>query len=75
MPKRTTAPGHTAIEKAVRGATAMDFAWVELRDAEISGHEVNERIDAVPGPVRPTSPCRAHDIVARAPGTRPGTAP
>jgi hypothetical protein len=27
----------TAIEKAVRGAAAMGFAWVELRGAEISG--------------------------------------
>ena len=46
MPKRTTALGHTAIEKAVRGATAMGFAWVELRDAETSGHEVVVQIVA-----------------------------
>jgi hypothetical protein len=29
-----------AIDKAVRGAAAMGFAWFELRDAQISGNEV-----------------------------------
>jgi hypothetical protein len=29
-----------AIGKAMRGASAMGFAWVELRDAQLSGNEV-----------------------------------
>ena len=29
-----------AIDKAVRGAAAMGFAWFELRDAQITGDEV-----------------------------------
>jgi hypothetical protein len=29
-----------AIDKAVRGATAMGFVWVQLQDAQVSEHEV-----------------------------------
>jgi hypothetical protein len=29
-----------AIDKAVRGAAAMGFAWFQLRDAQVSGDEV-----------------------------------
>lgn len=29
-----------AMDKAVRGATAMGFAWVQLQAAEVLGHEV-----------------------------------
>jgi hypothetical protein len=29
-----------AIDKAVRGASAMGFAWVQLRDAQVFGNEV-----------------------------------
>ena len=29
-----------AIDKAVRGASAMGFAWFQLRDAQVSGNEV-----------------------------------
>ena len=29
-----------AIDKAVRGAAAMGFAWFQLRDAKVSGDEV-----------------------------------
>jgi hypothetical protein len=36
-----------AIDKAVRGAAAMGFAWFELRDAQISGNEVAIQILAV----------------------------
>ncbi len=41
-----------AIDKAVRGAAAMGFAWFELRDAQVSGNEVAIQIlatDEEPG--------------------------
>jgi hypothetical protein len=51
-----------AIDKAVRGAAAMGFAWFTLRDAKVSGDEVAVQIlatDEKPGeateePPRPT---------------------
>ena len=53
----------SAIEKAVRGASAMGFAWVELRAAQVLGHEVviqilatdddpDDAAEAAPGPER-----------------------
>ena len=41
-----------AIDKAVRGAAAMGFAWVQLRDAQVAGNEVAIQIlatDEKPG--------------------------
>ena len=33
-----------AIDRAVRGASAMGFAWFQLRDAQVSEHEVAVQI-------------------------------
>ena len=30
----------TAVQKAMRGASAMGFAWVQLRGAQVLGHDV-----------------------------------
>jgi hypothetical protein len=49
----------TAIDKAVRGAAAMGFAWFELRDAQLSGDEVAVQIlatDDEPDPVEEIDP-------------------
>jgi hypothetical protein len=48
-----------AIDKAVRGASAMGFAWFQLRDAQISGNEVAIQIlatDEDPGQVDEIDP-------------------
>ena len=39
-----------AIEKAVRGASAMGFAWIQLRDAQVSGNQVAVQILATDDP-------------------------
>jgi hypothetical protein len=39
-----------AIETAVRGASAMGFAWVQLRDAQVSGNQVAIQILATDEP-------------------------
>lgn len=36
----------TAVEKAIRGARAMGFAWIELRAAQVQGDEVVVQIMA-----------------------------
>jgi len=38
-----------AIDKAARGAAAMGFAWVQLREAQVSGNEVAVQILATDG--------------------------
>jgi hypothetical protein len=56
-----------AIDKAVRGASAMGFAWFQLRDAQVTEHEVAIQIlatDEEPGAVEERDP--------RAPGAAPG---
>lgn len=48
-----------AIDKAVRGAVAMGFAWFQLRDARLAGDEVAIRIvatDEEPGDAAETDP-------------------
>jgi len=48
-----------ALQKAVRGAAAMGFAWVELRNAGIGDHEVIVQIvatDEEPGEVTEVTP-------------------
>jgi hypothetical protein len=48
-----------AIDKAVRGAAAMGFAWFQLHDAQISGNEVAIQIlagDEDPAPVDEADP-------------------
>jgi hypothetical protein len=48
-----------AIDKAVRGASAMGFAWFQLRDAQVSGDEVAIQIlatDEEPGQVDEVDP-------------------
>lgn len=39
-----------AFETAMRGASAMGFAWVQLRDAQVSGNEVAIQILATDEP-------------------------
>ena len=49
----------SAIDKAVRGASAMGFAWFQLRDAQVTEHEVAVQIlatDEGPGEVDPGAP-------------------
>ena len=49
----------TAVEKAMRGATAMGFAWVQLRGAQVLGHDVVVQIlatDDEPGDVTEVDP-------------------
>jgi hypothetical protein len=55
-----------AIDKAVRGASAMGFAWFQLRDAQVSGNEVAVQILATD-----EDPGQAGEI---APGTEPDAA-
>jgi hypothetical protein len=43
-----------AIDKAVRGAVAMGYSWVQLRDAQIAGDEVAVQILATD--VEPSAP-------------------
>jgi hypothetical protein len=55
-----------AIDKAVRGASAMGFAWFQLRDAQIAGDQVAVQIlatDQEPGAVEaePGAPDAAPD--------------
>jgi hypothetical protein len=55
-----------AIDKAVRGASAMGFAWFQLRDAQIAGDQVAVQIlatDEEPGAVdaEPSAPDAAPD--------------
>ena len=48
-----------AIDKAVRGASAMGFAWFQLRDAQVTEHEVAVQIlatDKDPGEVEEVDP-------------------
>ena len=48
-----------AIDKAVRGASAMGFAWFQLRDAQVTEHEVAVQIlatDKDPGEVEEIDP-------------------
>ena len=48
-----------AIDRAVRGAAAMGFAWFELRDAQVSGDEVAIQIlatDEDPGEATDLAP-------------------
>jgi hypothetical protein len=48
-----------AIDKAVRGASAMGFAWFQLRDAQVTEHEVAVQIlatDKDPGEVEEADP-------------------
>ena len=48
-----------AIDKAVRGASAMGFAWFQLRDAQVTEHEVAVQIlatDKDPGEVEEVAP-------------------
>ena len=39
-----------ALETAMRGASAMGFAWVQLRDAQVSGNQVAVQILATDEP-------------------------
>ena len=51
-----------AIDKAVRGASAMGFAWFQLRDAQVSGNEVAIQIlatDEDPGRWRRSTRARS----------------
>lgn len=52
-----------AIDKAVRGASAMGFAWFQLRDAQVSGNEVAIQILATddPGQVGEVDPGAEQD--------------
>ena len=53
-----------AIDKAVRGAAAMGFAWFQLRDAQVSEREVAIQIlatDEEPGPADEVQPGPAPD--------------
>ncbi len=53
-----------AIDKAMRGAAAMGFAWVQLRDAQVSEGEVAIQIlatDEKPGAVDGVQPDPAPD--------------
>jgi hypothetical protein len=46
-----------AIDRAVRGASAMGFAWFQLRDAQVSEHEVAVQILATDEePAKPEQP-------------------
>jgi len=48
-----------AVDKAVRGASAMGFAWFQLRDAQVTEHEVAVQIlatDKDPGEVEEVDP-------------------
>ena len=62
-----------AMDKAVRGATAMGFAWVQLQAAEVLGHEVVIQIlasDEDPdeaGGVDPNVPPESSDELAGEP--------
>lgn len=54
-----------AIDKAVRGAAAMGFVWVQLRDAQVSEDEVAIQIlatDEEPGPVEEVEPGPVPDV-------------
>ena len=54
-----------AIDKAVRGASAMGFAWFQLRDAQVSGNEVAIQIlatDEDPGQGREIDPGAEPDM-------------
>ena len=53
-----------AINKAVRGAAAMGFAWFQLRDAQVAGDEVAIQIlatDEKPGEAAEVEPPPAPD--------------
>lgn len=53
-----------AIDKAVRGAVAMGFAWVQLRDAQVAGDEVAIQIlatDEGPGDAAEVDPGETPD--------------
>jgi hypothetical protein len=55
-----------AIDKAVRGAAAMGFAWFQLRDAQVSGDQVAVQIlasDEGPGNVAEIDPGEAPDAM------------
>ena len=56
-----------AIDKAARGAAAMGFAWLQLRDAQVTEREVAIQIlatDEEPGPVEEVEPGPAPDSSA-----------
>lgn len=56
-----------AIDKAVRGASAMGFAWFQLRDAQVTEHEVAVQILATD-----EEPSATEEVDPRAPGAVPG---
>jgi hypothetical protein len=59
-----------AIDKAVRGASAMGFAWVQLRDARVSGNQVAVQIlatDEDPGQAGQIAPGTEPDDIDDAP--------
>ncbi len=66
-----------AIDKAVRGAAAMGFAWVQLRDAQVSGDEVAIQIlatDEKPGEAAEVDPPPAPDATDEDRTEKPGPA-
>jgi hypothetical protein len=65
-----------AIDQAVRGATAMGFAWVQLQGARVSEDEVVVRIlatDEEPGEVTPSP--ESEESEGDVAGDQPGPAP
>jgi hypothetical protein len=70
-----------AIDRAVRGASAMGFAWFQLRDAQVSEHEVAVQIlatdeepakpeQAAPDPDSSSPPRHGSDAVPDPEATR-----
>jgi hypothetical protein len=56
-----------AIDRAVRGAAAMGFPWLQLRDAQVSGDRVAIQIlatDEEPGDASEVNPGEAPDATA-----------
>jgi hypothetical protein len=54
-----------AIDKAVRGASAMGFVWFQLRDAQVAGDEVAVQIlatDEEPGEVEEIDPSAPDEV-------------
>jgi len=71
----------SAIDRAVRGASAMGFSWVQLQDARIAEHEVVVEIlatdddpdqDVTPGPDadKPNEDPAGEPAPSRAPSSR-----
>ena len=66
-----------AIDKAVRGAAAMGFAWFQLRDARVSGDEVAIQIlatDEKPGEAAEVEPLPVPDATDEDRTEEPGPA-